>query len=622
MLNNLFKPIKIGNLELKNRIALSPMGIGSYNEDETITEDYVDFIKVRSCETGLIITTGTRVTEKYGKFKINGCFDEKFIPSLSKLTKTARKNGTKILLQILAFGPADPFEPFVPSLNIPEYANIEEMEARPKELTTGQIEELSSEFINAAKIARESGFDGVELFGSEDGLISAFICPHFNKRTDKFGGSFENRMRFPVEILKGIRMACGKDFAVGFKFNAIYNIDEGVDVDLGIKIAERMFNEGAAYIHCWSFETFERPMPTYKYTPMPNLYQPRNTLADISGKIKKYLPEIPVITVGGILKPDEADEIIARGNADIVAVGRAFIADNLWSYKAKFSESIRPCIRCLVCHNEVALKGNLITCSVNPDIFSKDNIARVKKPREITVIGGGPAGITAAVTAAKRGHRVTLFEKEEKIGGKLIPGSEPAFKHEFKDFLDYLKNDLYKSDTEVFTDTKITVEMIANRMPDAVILALGAIPVYPEISGIDSTNVFDAVYALNNPEKFIGGDIAVIGGGDVGCETALFLKRKGSRKVAIIEILDELMKEEIKYNSVILEKMLVSESIDIYLESMVMEIKENCLSFVRKNGIAESIKTDFIIVAAGFKVPDQELVKYGQLNLEMYVIGD
>ncbi|MDD5659857.1 MAG: NADH:flavin oxidoreductase, partial [Actinomycetota bacterium] len=164
MFFNLFKPIKIGNLDLKNRIALSPMGIGSYNEDETIAEDYIDFIKARSIDVGLIITTGTRVTEKYGKFKVNGCFDKKFIPSLSRLTKAAKKNSSKIFLQLLAFGPSDLFEPFVPSLNIPEYEKIEEMEIKPKELTIEQIEELIDEFVNAAKIAKESGFDGVELF--------------------------------------------------------------------------------------------------------------------------------------------------------------------------------------------------------------------------------------------------------------------------------------------------------------------------------------------------------------------------------------------------------------------------------------------------------------------------
>ena len=187
MLKNLFSPLKLENIELKNRIVLSPMGIGSYNDDETITEDYIDFIKARSLGTGLVITTGTRVTEKYGKYKVNGCYNDRFLPGLSKLASAAKGNGARIFLQIMALGPADPFEPYVPSLDIEEYKDIESRQIKPKELKSSQIEELVSEFADAASRAKKAGFDGVELFGSEDGLISSFICPHFNVRQDQYG---------------------------------------------------------------------------------------------------------------------------------------------------------------------------------------------------------------------------------------------------------------------------------------------------------------------------------------------------------------------------------------------------------------------------------------------------
>ncbi len=445
MYKNLLSPIKIGKLQLKNRIAMAPMGIGSYNEDETITDEYIDFLKARAAGTGLIITTGTRVSDKYGKYKVNGCFDKRFIPGLRKLTDAVHKKGTKILLQIMALGPADPFEPYVPSLNIEDYRSTVKSKdpAAPKELTLEQIEELIEAFVYSADIAQQSGFDGVELFGSEDGLISSFLCPHFNNRADAYGGSFENRVRFCIDIIRKIRKQCGEDFATGFKFNAIYNIKDGIDFAEGVKIAQRITEEGAAYIHCWSFDGWEKPMSAFRYPPMPNLYQPRNSLIEISKNLKDNLSDIPVMVVGGILKHSEADEIIRSGFADIVAVGRGYIAEPLWGYNAgNHKYLMRPCIRCHVCHNEVAVNGNIITCSINPDVLSRDKIKTSKERLNIMIAGGGPAGVMAAVTASMRGHHVTLYEKDKKIGGKLIAGSQPDFKYEFKDLLSFLEQQL------------------------------------------------------------------------------------------------------------------------------------------------------------------------------------
>jgi len=625
MFKNLLKPIKLGKLRLKNRIVLSPMGIGSYNRDETITEEYIDFVKARSVGTGLIITTGTRVTGKYGKFKVNGCYDDRFIPGLAKLAKSVQKNEAAILLQIMALGPADPFEPYVASLNIEEYRDLSKFDNKPEELTIEQIEELIYEFISAANRAKRAGFNGVELFGSEDGLISSFICPHFNKRGDFFGGNFENRMRFPVEIIRGIKKECGSDFIVGFKFNAIHSIDDGIDFKLGKRIAKRMSDEGADYIHCWSFETFEKPMSTFKYSPMPNLYQPRNSLIEVSRNIKKAIPETPVLIVGGILKHGEADEIIGNGFADLIAVGRGFVADNLWGYKAKKTRNsfpVRPCIRCHVCHNEVAIKGNLIVCSVNPDVIVQTRLNKTKKPLDIMVIGGGPAGITAAVTAADRGHNVCLYEKEEVIGGKLVPGSMPDFKHEFKDLLGYKRLELDNSTVNVRTGIEVSNDSIIKQKPDVLILAIGAKPCCPGIKGINGSNVHEAVFALNSPGYFKNRSVVIIGGGDVGCETALFLSREGARRVTIIEMLDELMKEEIEHNRVTLNKMIQDAGIEVYTESRVIEISSNCVKFSRKEKMISNYRTDDIVIAAGFTAPKKEINSFKKTGIKTFLVGD
>jgi 2,4-dienoyl-CoA reductase-like NADH-dependent reductase (Old Yellow Enzyme family)/thioredoxin reductase len=625
MFKNLLKPLKSGNLKLKNRIVLSPMGIGSYNRDETITEDYIDFVKARSAETGLVITTGTRVTRKYGKFKVNGCYDDRFITGLSRLAESARKNGAVILLQIIALGPADPLEPYVPSLNIDEYRDLSGFEKKPEELRLDQIQELIYEFISAARRAQQAGFNGVELFGSEDGLISSFICPHFNKRDDAFGGNFENRLRFPVEIIRGIKKECGEDFIAGFKFNAIHSIDEGIDFKLGKRIAKKMSDENADYIHCWSFETFEKQMSTYKYSPMPNLYQPRNSLIEISRNIKKAIPETPVLVVGGILKHDEADEIIGNGFADLVAVGRGFIADDSWGYKAKNvrrSSPLRPCIRCHICHNEVAIKGKLVACSVNPDVLATYKPDKSEKSLDIMVIGGGPAGITAAVTAANRGHRVRLYEKEETIGGKLVPGSAPDFKHEFRDLLEYKRLELANSTVKVKTGIEVDSDFVIRKNPDVLILAIGANTRHPRIKGSNTSNVCDAVFALNNPGCFRNRNVIIIGGGDVGCETALFLIGEGARRVSIIEMLDQVMQEEIEHNRVTLLGMIKDAGIEVYTESRVIEISAKSIKFLKKEEIISNYRADDVVIATGFIVPKKEISSFKKTGIKMLPVGD
>lgn len=622
MLKNLFKPLETANLYLKNRIALSPMGIGSYNKDETITEDYIYFVKARAKTTGLIITTGTRVTEKYGKYRVNGCYSDIFIPGLKKLSGAAHSEGSKIFLQVMALGPADPEEPFVPSLNIDEYADIDNREIKPRQLSRDQIEELINEFVSAAVRAKEAGFDGVELFGSEDALISSFICPHFNKRDDLYGGNLENRLRLPVEIINGIKKECGNDFPVGFKFNAIYSIENGIDFPLGIEIAKKIKEAGACYLHCWSFESFEKPISTYRYTPMPNLYQPRNSLIEISREYKKNLKDIPVMAVGGILKAHEADSIIGNEYADIIAVGRGFIADDLWAYKAQRSIIQRPCIRCHVCHDEVAVKGNIISCSVNPDVLARKEIKKAEVIKKITVIGGGPAGMTAAITAAKRGHDVTIIEKEEILGGKLVPGSAPSFKHEFKDLLDYLSRETISSGVKVIFGVKADKNIIIESKPDVLVVAIGAVPVFPVVNGVDCRIVYTAVNALNSPGLFCGAKVTVIGGGDVGCETALFIKNSGCSEIRIVEIMDTLMNDSIEHNSVILKQMLQDSGVKIHLSTKVTAIESNSVLLTDKNGNKEYADSDFVIIATGYSVPESELLEYSSCGILTCKIGD
>jgi 2-enoate reductase len=620
---HLFSPVKIGTLEIKNRIALSPMGIGSYNEDETVTDDYISFIEARSRETGLIITTSARVSSKYGKIGLLGCYDDAHVPGLKKLADAAHRNGAKIFLQIVALGGADILEPYVPSANIPIYNEEWEGEVKPKELETGQIKELIQAHVDAVSLAQEAGFDGVELDGAENFLISDFICPYTNRRDDDYGGSFENRMRFAVEILQGAGKRCGLSFPVGFKYNAFYDMPDGIDLELGVNIAKRMVEAGAAYIHGWTFAKLDKPMSLFTYPPMPTLYQQRNTIVPIAAHLKNNIKNVPVVAVGGITRPEEADRIIGDGKADLIALGRAFIADQLWAYKAKRGGRIRPCLRCHVCHHEVAMLEKIVACSINPDVFGSDELESVKTPRNVMVVGGGPGGITAAVTASRRGHRVTLYERKQEIGGMVIPGSTPEFKYEYGRYLEYLRGELFESDVEVKTGCDVTAEFITQNAPDALIVATGAYPIIPQIPGINGENVTHAIDALRDANRYNHKETVIIGGGDVGCETALLLAMKGNH-VTVVELLDELMKDEdIKYNTVVLEGMLQEKGVQVLLKTELIEVLPGRVKVkeIEKGEIIE-LPVDLVVLSAGFRIEEGYVKNLLDTCGQSYALGD
>lgn len=470
-----------------------------------------------------------------------------------------------------------------------------------------------------------AGFDGVELFGSEEGLISEFITPYFNRRTDEYGGSFENMMRFPSEIIKGIKKVCGNDFPAGFKFNAFYDIEDGINFAYGVKIAKKVVEAGADYIHEWSFASLDKPMSLFKYPPLPNLYQSRNSTIPISQNLKVHLNETPVLAVCGILKPDEADKIIVEKKADMVAVGRGFIAEEKWAYKSKRDQRLRPCIRCHVCHHEVAILGKEIVCSINPNVFGYDEIKKVDKTmaKRVLVIGGGPSGMISAITSSKRGYFVTLYEKEDILGGKLVQGSIPDFKYEFRDLLNYLRDEINESNVKVNLNSEVTEDLLKREQPDFLIIAIGAIPIIPEVFKVNNSNVVTAVQALNNLEDFKNLNIIIVGGGDVGCETALCLKLKGN-KVTIIEQYDELMKsDDIKHNTVVLEKMLKEKEISVLINAEVIEKTDNVIKVKNlSNNSVNEINFDIIVLAAGFTEPKDTIEKFKSLYEDAYIIGD
>jgi 2-enoate reductase len=624
---SLFRPITIGTIEVKNRIVFAPIGIGAYNEDETVNPDYFPFIRERAKETGLIITQGTRPSKK-GGVKLIGCYDDRFIPSLKLFANSAHHEGARIFLQLVVIGGNDPLGGYAPSvLDIPLYRNQwgRGAEYKPKELTVDQIKELVEEFAYGARRAMEAGFDGVEVHGAYGYLLSEFICPATNRRTDEYGGNQENRMRFPVEIIRRIKEVCGSTFPIGFKFNAHQEIQpESIDEELGVRNAMVVAKEGIAYLHEVAMGEDVMYMQLAKYPSMPTMYQPRNTTVRLAENLKRRILDVPIIAAGGITRPQEADEIIRDQKADLVAVGRALLADPHWSWKAKRGIRITPCIRCLVCHNEVVKHGTYAACTVNPYLVREDEqpLVPAQIRKKVLVAGGGPAGITAAVMASRRGHTVTLYEKGEQLGGTIIAGSVPEFKYEFRELLNYFQEEVESSEVEIKLKTEATAELIRSGQPDALIVAIGGRPIRPAIPGIGLDLVVNAPDALLRADEHRDSDVVVIGGGDVGCETAIVLRRNGNR-VSIVERLDELMAlVEMKYHVMVMERMLKEEGVHVYTCAQVAEIKRDAVVVEYNEGRKHELPADLVVIAVGVGTDTASIKKLAGSCPVSYVIGD
>jgi 2,4-dienoyl-CoA reductase-like NADH-dependent reductase (Old Yellow Enzyme family)/thioredoxin reductase len=598
---SLFEPITLGTLVSKNRIAMAPMGLGIGYDDQEVHDAMIPFLESRSRGgTGLIISEGFQATRYVNPGGLMlGAHEDRFIPGLERYARAIHKYGSLAFMQIMAMGGKDKGQGYAPSsINSPYYA------VRPKALTEDQIAEVIGDFADSGRRAQKSGFDGVELHGGYSYLIGEFMSPHFNRRDDDYGGDFERRMRVPIEIVRRIKNLCGKNFPIGFKFSAWEDAPNGVKHELAVKIAQQMADEGVVYVHAVSSDSF------FRYPALPPMYSPRNTLSELSENLKKHIRNLPIICAAGIIDPQEADVLIGEGKADMVAVGRALLADPEWPNKAKQGIRIRPCIRCNICHHKVVVVEEEIACTVNPHLVreNEESLAKAGIRKDIMVVGSGPAGIWCSLIASRRGHRVTLYEQKYQLGGLLVPGSTPPFKRDVGVLLNYYRAEIGDSEVEVKLGKKVIPELVREIRPDVLVVAVGAEPIQLNVPGGDSKHVINASDALADPDNVRGQHVAVIGGGEIGCETALYLSGKG-KDVSVVEALDDiLLINEIETKSAVLRGLLEQADIEIHTSSQVQEIKQSAIQVANKDGKRAELPADSVILAVGLR-PEKRVVK-------------
>jgi len=490
----------------------------------------------------------------------------------------------------------------------------------PREMTLEDIHEIVQSFGRAARRAREAGFDAVEVHGAHGYLLTQFLSALSNQREDEYGGSFARRARFVIEVLRAVRETVGDDFPVSLRISAEECIKGGYSVEDIQKILPDLVDAGADVIHA-SLGTHGTPAGI---TSAPPEYEPGFNVW--RGRKIKEAVDVPVITVGRFTDPALADEVIARGDADMVAFGRQQLADPDYLINAKEGRTrdTRICIGCNQgCIERLMLEpGSSVRCAINPE--TGQELIYPREPasvsRKVWIIGAGPAGLTAACEAARLGHEVSLFEKGEKAGGQIFYACKAPYKEVYDDWIQWLISQVEAMGVEIRTNTLVTEEMLNEGQPAVVILAAGAERIIPPVPGIDLPLVCDAFQILGN-EVAPRENVVIVGGGMIGMETADFLIDKGS-KVTLVELLQRSPVKKFASHGYMLHKRLRDGGGRLLLGTKVEGIREDSVTVVSDERGEEILPADQVVIAVGTR-PCNDLKKtLEKKKIHHFIVGD
>ena len=541
MFERLFSPVRIGGLEIRNRVAMTPMGVGLAAVGGGVSDDIIAFYEARARGgIGLIVSEICRVLDGAGagepcQLAARSGAD---IQGLGRMVDAVRKYGARIFIQLHHPGRQGHAEVGGEQpVSASAVENPITGEA-PRALTLPEIGTIQQAFIRGARLAQMAGADGVELHGAHGYLINSFLSPYLNRRDDQYGGSFENRLRFLLKILAGIREVCGKGFPLGVRLSAEEFLgDRGNDLAATCRIAADLEKAGVDFL---DISCSIPDSPRFTACIEPGTIE-QGWKKYMAAEIKKHV-RIPVIAVANIKEPDVAEAMLAEGCCDLVGVARGHLADPEWCHKAKAGkpEIIRKCIGCLVCFDEIE-HARHVKCSVNPTTGREREFARPARDgagRAVAVVGGGPAGVTAALALQERGFRAVLFDSALRLGGTLNVADKGVDKEKITRLIDSLTAQVLDSGVELHLGEEATVEAVRALSPCGVFVACGARPIVPPIPGIDGKNVVLAEDVLLGRAS-VEGDCVVVGSGMTGLETAEVVLRAG-HKTTVVDMLPQI----------------------------------------------------------------------------------
>ena len=621
---NLMSPLRIGNIRLKNRIIAAPTSPAMISAEGHFTPAMIAYLAEKAKGGAAVVTYGEAIVhsatgKSHNKQLQLDSFGVK--QELTEATRAIHNAGAYANIQLShggkygglasvggdygkdgkAYGPSEEDMP---------QGHVYEM---PKEI----IHEIVEAYGKAAKLVKDCGFDMLMFHAAHGWLFSQFLSPVMNRRTDEYGGSFENRTRFMLEALQAVRDAVGPRFPIEIRLSGDDLSENGLSQEECIEVAKLVDDKvDLINVSCGNHED-----PALFCRTHPSSFYERGVNVKFAAEVKKHV-KTPVACVGALKDPAQMEQIIADGLADCVEIARGELADPYIPTKALLDQAddITPCIRCYECFAETG-QSETVKCTVNPvtgQELCKWSGHKAAQPKKVLIAGGGPGGMEAAITCAARGHDVTLVEKADKLGGNLHPAGAAWFKNDIKELCGVLTRRVERSGVKVVLNTEVTPDYIREMDPDALVVAIGSNELKPPIPGIDSPNVVMAIDAELHPEK-LGKRIAIMGGGLVGSEAAIAFHDEG-HEVSIIEM-KSAVAEEVNsfYRGGLMPE--VERSAEIHTDTKVKEITEKGV-LCEKDGKDVFIEADTVVCALGFRAPYDLVDQLCDAADEYYIVGD
>lgn len=628
MYRHLFSPMKVGTHTYKNRIIAAPIYCGPFINIPNL--DYVlqHAMRVRAQGGCAQVTIGETPVDFCGAARepflpINYTdFSDPAMAKFKALFSEVKAAGAKCLIELSHCGES---VEKIPGVNFGMgpmgYIRADGMEIRGMSLA--DMDMVAEHFITAAKFMKEAGADGIMIHAGHGWLLHQFLSERINHRSDEFGGSLENRARFPLALLKGVREAMGKDFIIEMRVSGEECEKNGMHAE-DTAVFCKMAQEYVDLIHV-SVGTYRNPILSGEFSSM---FHPHGLNAEAAATIKKMV-DVPVVVVGGINDPTLADELIDQGKCDFVALGRQLTADPFFAKKAEegCADDINPCIRCFKCFPgplegvDITQMAFIFGCTANPAEFFYDLELLERIPesaKNVLVVGGGMGGMQAAITACERGHNVTLVEKSDRLGGVLFFTDLDYYKKDLKKLRDVIIHRIENQKIKVLLNTEVTADNIADFAPDVVILALGAEPVTPPIKGIEKAKqILDHYRAPGSTGK----KVVIVGGGISGCEVGIDLARAG-KDVTIIKRSGNPAGDAYPMHRVgLLHEM--ESLVSVYCDMQTIEITDEGVTTVDKEGEFHHFNADTVLHAAGMKARrDSVEALKAAVSVPVYEVGD